>query len=110
MQQWQIVDDLSIDKGRHNFKMGVNFRRDDVSDFHASELTNPPGVLTTLAGFATDKVDTSTTQNFALSSPQPLAIYSLGLYFQDEVRINQKLKLTLAMRADRNSGGVCESN
>jgi len=110
VQQWQIVDDLSIDKGRHNFKMGVNFRRDDVDDFHASELTNPPAVLTSLAGFATDTVDTSTTQNFALSSPQPLAIYSLGLYFQDEVRINQKLKLTLAMRADRNSGGVCKSD
>jgi hypothetical protein len=90
--------------------MGVNFRRDNVDDFKASELTNPPAVLTSLAGFATDTVDTSTTQNFALSSPQPLAIWSLGLYFQDEVRINQKLKLTLAMRADRNSGGVCQSN
>jgi len=110
VNQWQIVDDLSIAKGSHNFKMGVNFRRDNVDDFHASELTNPPAVLTSLTGFATDTVDTSTTQNFALSSPQPLAIWSLGLYFQDEVRINQKLKLTLAMRADRNSGGVCKSN
>lgn len=110
VQQWQLVDDLSIDRGRHNFKMGVNFRRDDVSDYRASELTNPGAVSTTLQGFATDTVTTSTTQNFAISSPQPLAIYSLGLYFQDEVRINQKLKLTLAMRADRNSGGICQSN
>src|ERR1700739_1068116 len=31
VEQWQLVDDLSIDRGRHNFKMGVNFRRDDVS-------------------------------------------------------------------------------
>jgi len=110
VEQWQLVDDLSIDRGRHNFKMGVNFRRDDVSDFRASEQTLTPAVTTSLAGFATDTVDTATNLNFALKSPQPLAIYSFGLYFQDEVRVNQKLKLTLAIRADRNSGGVCQSN
>ena len=110
VEQWQLVDDLSITHGNHSFKMGVNFRRDDVSDYRASELTNPPAILTSLAGFATDTVDTSTTLNFAQSSPQPLAIYSFGLYFQDEARINSKLKLTLALRADRNSGGICQSN
>jgi len=110
VEQWQLVDDLSVERGAHTFKMGVNFRRDDVSDYRASELTNPAAVSTSLAGFATDTVSTSTTLNFAQSSPQPLAIYSFGLYFQDEVRINRKLKLTLAIRADRNSGGVCQSN
>lgn len=110
VEQWQLVDDLSIDRGRNNFKLGVNFRRDDVSDYRASELTNPGAVSTSLAGFASDTVDTSTTMNFALSSPQPLAIYSFGLYFQDEFRVNQKLKLTFALRADRNSGGICQSS
>jgi len=110
VEQYQFVDDLSIEKGPHSFKMGINFRRDDVSDFRASELTNPAGVTTSLLGFATDTVDSSTAMNFALSSPQPLAIYSFGLYFQDEMRISQKLKLTLALRADRNSGGICQSN
>jgi len=110
VEQWQFVDDLSIERGRHNFKLGVNFRRDDVSDLRASELTNPAAVSTSLAGFATDTVTTSTTLNFAQSSPQPLAIYSFGLYFQDEIRISPKFKLTLALRADRNSGGVCQSD
>ena len=110
VEQWQLVDDLSIAKGNHNFKIGVNFRRDDVSDLRASELTNPAAVLTSLNGFATDTVTQSTTLNFALSSPQPLAIYSFGLYFQDEFRVSPKLKLTLALRADRNSGGVCQSD
>jgi outer membrane receptor protein involved in Fe transport len=110
VEQWQLVDDLSVERGPHTFKMGVNFRRDDVSDYRASELTNPAAVSTSLAGFATDTVDTSTTLNFAQSSPQPLAIYSFGLYFQDEIRVSRKLKLTLAIRGDRNSGGVCQSN
>ena len=35
--QWGVVDDLSITRGNHSFKMGVNFRRDDVSDYTASE-------------------------------------------------------------------------
>ena len=107
-EQFQFVDDLSIQKGPHNFKMGVNFRRDDISDYRASELTNPPAVSTSLAGFATDTVDTSTSMNFPTSYVQPIAIYSFGLYFQDEVRVSQKLKLTMALRADRNSGGVCQ--
>jgi len=110
VEQWQLVDDLSIARGRHNFKMGVNFRRDDISDYRASELTNPAALSTSLLGFATDTVDTSTTENFALSSPQPLALYSVGAYFQDEVRLSPKLKLTLAARVDRNSGGICQSN
>lgn len=110
VEQWQLVDDLSVSKGVHSFKFGVNFRRDDVSDFRASELTNPPAVLTSLAGFATDAVDQSTSLNFALSSPQPIAIYSFGVYAQDEFRVSPKLKITIAARLDRNSGGACQTN
>jgi outer membrane receptor protein involved in Fe transport len=110
VEQWQLVDDLSIARGRHTFKVGANFRRDDVSDYRASEDTAYPSVMTSLAGFASNAIDTSVSQNFALSSPQPLAIYSFGLYFQDELRVSSKLKLTLALRADRNSGGKCQTN
>lgn len=110
VEQWQLVDDLSASKGVHSFKFGVNFRRDDVSDFRASELTNPAAVFTSLAGFATDAVDQSTSLNFALSSPQPIAIYSFGVYAQDEFRVSPKLKITIAARLDRNSGGACQTN
>src|SRR6202161_1678882 len=43
--QWQIIDDLSVTKGDHSFKMGVNFRRDDVSDYAAETLTQYPVVV-----------------------------------------------------------------
>ncbi|HTZ47132.1 MAG TPA: carboxypeptidase regulatory-like domain-containing protein [Verrucomicrobiae bacterium] len=108
VEQYQFVDDLSIEKGKNAFKMGINFRRDDISDYRASELTNPWAVNTSLAGFATDAVDTSTSQNFPISFVQPIAIYSFGAYFQDELRLSEKFKLTLALRADRNSGGACQ--
>jgi hypothetical protein len=89
----------------------VNYRRDDVSDHTAQEQTLYPAVSTTLEGFATDTLPASggTTQyNFALAQVQPVAFYSFGVYFQDEYRVNSHLKLTLALRADRNSGGVCQ--
>lgn len=110
MEQWQLVDDVSVTRGSHNMKMGVNWRRDDVSDHSASELTQFPAVTTSLLGFATDTVDFNTAQHFAVSPVQPLAIYSLGAYFQDQWRLKPSLTVTLTLRIDRNSPGVCQSN
>ena len=112
--QWGIVDDLSITRGNHSFKMGVNFRRDDVSDYKASEGAIPNVVLTAL-DFSQDIMGApgsgdSVFQSFAVNDRQPIAIYSFGLYFQDEYRVTPRLKLTLALRADRNSSGVCQSD
>ncbi|MGH9683048.1 MAG: carboxypeptidase regulatory-like domain-containing protein [Candidatus Acidiferrales bacterium] len=113
--QWQLVDDVSIARGNHAFKMGVNFRRDDVSDHAASEQALYPAVTTSLFGFANDQVfepgiGGNVQYNFAVNQVQPLAIYSFGLYFQDEYRVSSNLKFTLTLRADRNSGGACKSN
>ena len=106
--QWQLVDDLSIERGKHTFKLGVNFRRDDVSDFTASEGSFP-AIQSSMLDFANGSADVIQ-QNFAIHNSQPLALYSVGFYFQDEFKVNSKLKLTLALRADRNSGGVCQSD
>ena len=115
--QWGVVDDLSITRGNHSFKMGVNFRRDDVSDYTASEGLIPAVALNAL-DFSNDVLNPSSAppagdavgQAFATSSRQPIAFYSFGLYFQDEYRVTSRLKLTIALRADRNSGGACQSN
>jgi hypothetical protein len=126
VEQWQLVDDLSVTRGNHNFKMGVNFRRDDVTDFTAGENTLYPEVDLTLFGFANDQVAPagcnatpptnsqagcgSVLYNFASQIKQPIAYYSVGFYFQDQYRVNSKLMLTMTLRADRNSGGVCQSS
>jgi hypothetical protein len=107
--QWGLVDDLSIARGNHDFKMGVNFRRDDISDYSASSVAVYPAVNTDLTSFFNDALD-YTQYNFAQHLIQPVAFYSFGLYFQDEFRATSNLKLTMTLRADRNSGGVCQSN
>ena len=123
VEQWQLVDDLSVTRGNHDFKMGVNFKRDDVSDFTAAENTLYPEVDTTLFGFANDQIAPpgcnsgaggqigcgSVLYNFASQIEQPVAFYSFGLYFQDQYRVTSRLKLTMTLRADRNSGGVCQT-
>ena len=120
--QWQLVDDVSVARGNHAFKMGVNFRRDDVSDHTAEQQTLYPGINTTLLGFANDQVFEPAnkainypgggfvTYNFAMHGVQPVAYYTFGLYFQDEYRVSSNLKLTMTLRADRNSGGACQAN
>jgi hypothetical protein len=124
VEQWQLVDDLSITRGNHSFKMGVNFKRADISDYTAAENTLYPEVDVTLFGFANNQVAPagcstgvggqlgcgSVLFNFASQIKQPVALYSVGFYFQDEYRVNSKLKLTLTLRADRNSGGICQSS
>src|SRR5271156_4056507 len=126
VEQWQLVDDLSVTRGNHNLKMGMNFRRDDVTDFTAGENTLYPEVDLTLFGFANDQVAPtgcnatpptntqlgcgSVLYNFASQIKQPIAYYSVGFYFQDQYRVNSKLMLTMTLRPDRTSGGVCQSS
>jgi len=110
MTQWQLVDAISFQHGRHNFKAGINFRRDDITDLQAGVGTAYPYLsVFSLQSFATDQAD-FVTRNFTQTPEQPIAYYSLGLYLQDEIRVKPKLKLTLALRADRNSPGVCQSS
>jgi hypothetical protein len=117
--QWQLVDDVSVARGNHAFKMGVNFRRDDITDLSAAINTLYPAINLTLSEFANNQIVPagcaaanncgSTVFNFASSPEQPIAYYSFGLYFQDEYRVSSKLKLTMTLRADRNSGGTCQT-
>jgi len=109
----QVTDDLSITKGAHTFKLGINFRRDDISDYDAQEVTGGVMAFTSLADFVNGTPtfpNDAYTQVFTSAPEAPLAFYSMGLYFQDEWRVNSNLKLTLALRGDRNSNAVCQSD
>ncbi len=54
--QWQIVDDVSISRGNHSFKTGVNWRRDDITDLTAAQQTLYPAINTTLVAFANNQI------------------------------------------------------
>jgi Carboxypeptidase regulatory-like domain/TonB-dependent Receptor Plug Domain len=109
-----VTDDLSITKGAHTFKMGINFRRDDFSDYDAQVLTGGLAQFGSLTDFVNGTPNIANgdiyEQVFTSAPKAPIAFYSLGLYFQDEWRVSSNLKLTLALRGDRNSNAVCQSN
>ena len=114
--QYQFIDDLSINKGGHALKMGVNFRRNDITDgiFGARAVTAE--AITTSQTFLDAGYLVEIAQRFPSGGgtygklEQPLAISSFGLYFQDEYRVSSKLKLTMTLRADRNSDMSCGTN
>jgi len=110
----QLTDDLSITRGAHTFKVGINARRDILSDFDAQSDTGGQVQFGSLNDFANGTLlagnSDSLTQAYTTNGDVRISFYSLGLYFQDEYRVKSNLKLTLALRGDRNSNPVCGSD
>ena len=108
--QYQFVDDFSLTKGVHALKFGANFRRYDITDYTFSEYTNPLGAY--IGDGQTDFLQRHSlwrhAQNFPTRVTQPVALWGLGIYGQDEWRVSKSLKLTLALRVEHNSNPVCQ--
>jgi len=114
--QYGIGDDFSWTRGRHSFRFGVNYRRDDVSDHNFIGVI-PFAQETTLNDFAFGGVAPTNTgvgnlvaQNFPINTNVPIALYQLGWYVSDELKVTSNLKLTLSMRFDHLSNPVCQTN
>ena len=110
--QYQFVDDLSITRGRHNLRAGLNFRRNNFGLFSTSTYVNGLTTIGDLTDFV-NGVASGVSQeqySFPVNGPGEIRFYSLGLYFQDQWAVSDQLKLSLSLRADRNSNAVCRQN
>jgi hypothetical protein len=103
--QYQIVDDFSIRFGKHTLKAGVDFLRDDLNVFFYGTNTAGTGV-TSLDNFFNGNV-TTFSKSFPNALNQPFAAYDLGFYIGDDWAVTPTLKLTLALRFDRESNIEC---
>ena len=110
--QYQFVDDFSWTKGSHSLKFGANFRRYDLTDYTFSTFTNPLAVFAGPQGLTNFFNGTAAEfiQNFPTRTTEPVALWGLGVYGQDEWRVNKSLKLTLALRVEHNSNPNCNLN
>jgi hypothetical protein len=103
---------MTLTRGRHNFKFGFNFRRYDVSD-HNFFFSNPAVYFGYNAAGLQNFVNGVAYQyrkSLNPSSDVPIAMWGLGVYAQDEWAVSSNLKLTLALRMERNSNPVCQYN
>jgi hypothetical protein len=109
--QYQISDDFSWQKGPHNLKFGANFRRNDLTDYTPGgfNATIPNAIFNSENSFFNGTADVFQ-QAFAVRPTQPLAVYSLALYAQDEWAVHPRLKVTLSLRAQHNSNPICVTN
>jgi hypothetical protein len=107
--QYQFVDDFSWTRGAHSLKFGANFRRYDISDYTFGTYNNPLSVIGSVTGFYSGQA-LEFLQNFPSQVSEPVALWGLGAYVQDEWRVTKSLKLTLAMRFEHNSSPVCNTN
>lgn len=110
--QYQFVDDFSWVRGRHNFRVGANFRRDDITDQNFV-LVTPEVVPLSLAAFASGGAGgpgSIIAQNFPTKVEEPIALYQLGVYGSDDIRVTNNLKLTLSLRLEHLSNPICQNN
>lgn len=107
---YQLVDDFSYNlSSRHTLKLGVYFHRNLVSDQDAGIFTNGETLALGVQGFYAGQA-LQAEQAF-LSAPEELIkLYQLGWYVQDEWKVKNNLKVTLALRADHNSIPTCQTN
>jgi len=107
---YQVVDDFSyILNSKHTLKLGLYFHKNDLSDHDSGVLSSgillPFGLDTIWGGNGSVLV-----QNFPQSLDEPIKLYQLGWYVQDEWKARSDLKLTLALRADHNGLPVCNTH
>jgi hypothetical protein len=108
---YQFVDDFSWTKGNQTLKFGVNYHRNDVTDF--TPQINTAGLVTVgsmLDLFNGGQTGDRLTQNFPTRLSEPVALYGIGFYGQDEWRVTPHLRVTVALRLDHNSNPVCQTN
>jgi len=113
VRQHQLIDDYSITRGSHDFRIGMNMRQNWVSTY--ATLPNTTGLFTfySMTDFVNGSLDaggSTLSQAFPKVGAEGLSMYSIGFYAQDEWRVNKKLKVTLAFRMDRNSNINCGGN
>jgi len=109
VSQYQFVDDFSIAKGNHSLKFGISFRRNNISDFDPGIGSIGASNSTSLASFFNGNGGVYF-QGFPSQASQPVALYDLGFYGQDEWRVKPNLKLTLSLRGEHFSNPVCQTN
>ena len=103
--QWQLNDNLSWTKSKHDFKFGENMRRVLVSDHDFGFFNTPLEIAFDLPAFTFGAADYSI-QSFPRTLDEPIGLVNLDMYAMDNFKATSKLTLIYGIRATWNSDPV----
>jgi hypothetical protein len=106
---YQFQDDLSWTKGKHTVSFGWTIRRDDITDFSPQEYTSSPEAVDLSSDFQQGYVD-EWFEQYPTRPTQPVALYGMGWYGQDQWRVLPNLTVTYGLRMEHNSNPICRTS
>jgi hypothetical protein len=106
---YQFVDDFSVTRGKHTLKAGFFFRRDNVTDYGPGQFTTPL-VISSQSDFEAANITAINAIQFPTRLTQPVSVYNLGVYIQDQWHATRDLILTAGIRFEHNSNPICHTN
>src|SRR5258708_40078052 len=109
VSQYQFLDDFSIAKRNRSLKAGISFRRNNIGDFDPGIGSIGASNSTSLQSFFNGDGGVYF-QSFPSRTEQPVALYDLGFYGQDEWRGETPPTMTFPFRCDHYFPPVCQTN
>jgi hypothetical protein len=106
---YQFIDDFSVTHGKHTLKAGFFIRRDNVTDYGPGVSTTPL-VLSSQSDFESANITAINAIQFPTRLTQPVSVYNLGVYVQDQWKATKDLIITAGIRFEHNSNPICHTN
>ena len=94
-RQINLVDGLSVQKGSHNLKFGLDYRR--LSPSHHPALYTQSPIFLNVAAAVNGNLGFASLQSLQAST---MRLHNLGIYAQDTWRITPRLTATYGLRWD----------
>ena len=106
---YQVIDDVSYNRGRNTIRWGYNIRRDNVTTIKGP-YTVSPLALGTVEGFISGQIDYEYVQRFPVHPTEPISVYNQGAYVEDTYKVTPTFTVTAGLRLERNSNPTCHTN